>query len=71
MNIIEVPGTNYVVLPDGTVARKLKPTIKKEKNFWYLHVGNPSKLVRFTQDEVVAPDVMTAKISRYIQETVE
>ena len=64
MTITEIPNTNYVVLPDGTVARKLTPTLKKDGLYWYLHVGTPSKLVRFTDKEVIDAEAMKNKIEK-------
>lgn len=64
MNITEIPDTNYVVLPDGTVARKLTPTLKKDGFYWFLHVGTPPKLVRFTDKEVCNPELMKQKIAQ-------
>ena len=66
MNIIEIPNTQYIVLPDGTVARKLKQSLKKDKKYWYLHIGSPSKLVRFTEKEVQDSKVMAEKMQKYL-----
>ena len=66
MTIIDIPFTQYVVLPDGTVARKLKPSLKKEGKYWYLHIGSPSKLVRFTDKEVKDEKAMEEKIYKYL-----
>ena len=63
--IIELPETNYVTLPDGTVARKLKPRKSKGKQYWFLQVGQPAKVVRFEQDEVESADRFNAKASAY------
>jgi len=34
-----VGSSSYVILPDGTVARKLKPTIVNGKPYWNLSTG--------------------------------
>ncbi|MEI6248804.1 MAG: hypothetical protein WCP67_09695 [Verrucomicrobiota bacterium] len=46
-----VESNDYVLLPDGTVARKLKPTLTKEKIYWFLSIGG--KVVRFSAEDVV------------------
>lgn len=45
-----IENNDYVLLPDGTVARKLKPTLTKEKTYWFLSIGG--KVVRFSADDV-------------------
>jgi len=65
MNIINIPDTNYVILPDGTVARRLTPTPKKDGLYWFLHIGNPGKVVRFTDKEVKDPETLRAKIAKH------
>ena len=45
-----VESNDYVLLPDGTVARKLKPTLTKEKIYWFLSIGG--KVVRFSAEDV-------------------
>ena len=45
-----IEDNDYVLLPDGTVARKLKPTFTKEKKFWFLSIGG--KVVRFSEEDV-------------------
>jgi len=46
-----VESNDYVLLPDGTVARKLKPTLTKEKIYWFLSIGG--KVVRFSAEDVI------------------
>ena len=65
MSIINIPDTNYVILPDGTVARRLTPTPKKDGLYWFLHIGNPGKVVRFTDKEVKDPEMLRAKIAKH------
>ena len=65
MSIINIPDTNYVILPDGTVARRLTPTPKKDGLYWFLHIGNPGKVVRFTDKEVKDPETLRAKIAKH------
>lgn len=43
-------NNGYVVLPDGTVARKLKPTITNDKRYWFLSLGG--KVVRLSEEQV-------------------
>jgi len=65
MSITNIPDTNYVILPDGTVARRLTPTLKKDGLYWFLHIGNPGKVVRFTDKEVNDPATLSAKIAKH------
>ena len=65
MSITNIPDTNYVILPDGTVARRLTPTPKKDGLYWFLHIGNPGKVVRFTDKEVKDPETLRAKIAKH------
>lgn len=44
MEVESIDFQNYILLPDGTVARRLKPTIKNNKTYYFLHLGG--KLVR-------------------------
>jgi hypothetical protein len=64
MELTNIPDTNYVILPDGTVARKLTPTLKKDGLYWFLHIGNPGKVIRFTDKEVADPVALRAKIAK-------
>jgi hypothetical protein len=34
----QIPGSQYIVLIDGSVARLLKPTIKNEKKYFNLRI---------------------------------
>lgn len=45
-----IESNDYVLLPDGTVARKLKPTITNQKKYWFLSIGG--KVVRFSAEDV-------------------
>jgi hypothetical protein len=65
MELINIPDTNYVILPDGTVARKLTPTPKKDGLYWFLHIGNPGKVVRFTDKEIADPIALMEKITKH------
>lgn len=64
MELTIIPDTNYVILPDGTVARKLTPTPKKDGCYWFLHVGKPGKVVRFTDKEITDPVALREKIAK-------
>jgi hypothetical protein len=63
MELTIIPDTNYVILPDGTVARKLTPTPKKDGLYWFLHVGTPPKVVRFTDKEIADIEQVKKKIA--------
>jgi len=63
MELTIIPDTNYVILPDGTVARKLTPTPKKDGKYWFLHVGTPPKVVRFTDKEIADIEQVKKKIA--------
>jgi hypothetical protein len=65
MSITNIPDTNYVILPDNTIARKLTPTLKKNGLYWFLHIGTPGKVVRFTDKEIQDPKALLEKIAKY------
>ena len=49
-HIINIPETNYIVLPDNRVARLLKPTVIGEQRFYNFTIKG--KYVRLRDDKV-------------------
>lgn len=49
--IIPVGSTSYIILPDGTLARKLQPTIINDKLHWNLSKGR-GKSMRVTIETI-------------------
>ena len=41
----ELAGSSYIVLADGTVARKLKPRVTPSGNFWHLSTDGRIRVV--------------------------
>lgn len=49
----ELAGSSYIVLADGTVARKLKPRIAGQTRYWFLSHENRLRCVsQKTVDEM-------------------
>lgn len=67
MEIKPIGSTNYVILPCGTVARKLKPIIYKGQPVWNLGTGEGGKTKRINlnnQEQVAAYLSLTEKIRK-------
>lgn len=52
MEIKPIGNTPYIILPCGTVARKLKPIIHKGQPFWNLGTGNAGQTKRVNLNNV-------------------
>jgi hypothetical protein len=52
MEIKPIGNTPYVILPCGTVARKLKPVIHKGQPLWNLGTGNAGQTKRVNLNNV-------------------
>lgn len=48
---IELPKTNYIFLPDGSVAVKLKPTRRKNRIKYNVFIDK--KFTRFDREEIL------------------
>lgn len=49
----ELTGSSYIVLADGSVARKLKPRMVGTSRFWFLsHAGSLRCVSQKTVDEI-------------------
>lgn len=67
MEIKPIGSTNYVILPCGTVARKLKPIIHKGQPVWNLGTGEAGKTKRIdlnNQEQLAAYLSLTEKIRK-------
>ena len=46
----QIPGSPYIVLVDGSVARLLKPTIKNEKKYFNLRIKG--EIAQYSVEEI-------------------
>jgi hypothetical protein len=60
MEIKPIGSTNYVILPCGTVARKLKPIIKNGIPVWNLGTGKAGQTKRIDLNK---PEALAAYLS--------
>lgn len=67
MEIKPIGSTNYVILPCGTVARKLKPIIHNGQQLWNLGTGKAgqTKRINLNKPETLADYLsLTEKIDK-------
>jgi hypothetical protein len=67
MEIKPIGNTPYVILPCGTVARKLKPIIHKGQQLWNLGTGKAgqTKRINITNQEALTSYLsLTEKIEK-------
>ena len=46
----QIPGSQYIVLVDGSVARLLKPTIKNDKKYFNLRIKG--EIAQYSVEEI-------------------
>lgn len=67
--ITPVGSTSYIILPDGTVARKLQPTIVNGKPHWNLSTGRGKSMrvtIQTIQRYIEAMDAIQKQTTRSI-----
>lgn len=50
--IVPIDGTAYLLLPDQTIARRLKPYVKAGKIYYNLSLGTSGKTSRHTVEDL-------------------